>query len=92
MARTASQVEATIPSVNPAALARAIPSLAPAAALDAASALHVDATLGPDFTLRHASLHAEAGPGTAQLPAKGGGTSAGQFAPSRWMPRARPTA
>ncbi len=66
--------------MNPAALARAVPALAAAAALDATVALQGEATVGPDLTLRHASVHAEAGPGTVQLPAKGGGTSAGHFA------------
>ena len=74
------RVELTVPSVNPAALARAIPALAAAAALDADVALRGTASLGPDFSLQHASMHAETGPGTAQLPMKGGGTAPAKFA------------
>ncbi len=72
-------VQATIPSINPAVLARAVPALAAAGALDSDVALRGEATLGADFSLQHASLHADAGPGTVQLPKKGGGTSPGRF-------------
>ncbi len=74
------QLTLAIPAIDPAALARAVPSLAPAAALDTSFALKATAAFGPRFALRMASLHAEAGPGTVYLPAKGGGTSPGHFA------------
>ena len=66
-------VQATIPSINPAVLARAVPALAAAGALDTDMALRGEATLGPGLSLQHASLHADAGSGTVQLPKKGGG-------------------
>ncbi len=74
------QLRLTVPSVNPAALARAIPQLAAAGALDADLAVRADAAFGPDLGMQHASLHAQAGPGTVRLPAKKGGTSPGHFA------------
>ena len=73
------QVDATLPALNPATLARAIPALATGSALDATVALHVHAAFGPGFEIQTASVHAEAGPGSVQLPAKGGGTSPGRF-------------
>ena len=68
-----------LPAVNPAALARAVPALAAAGALDAEMALEGDASFGPGMQLIHAALHASAGPGTVQLPAKGDTTSPGRF-------------
>jgi hypothetical protein len=73
------QIDATLPSINPATLAHTVPALAVGGALDAAVALHAQADFGPDFEIKHASVHAEAGAGTVQLPAKGGGTSPGHF-------------
>ena len=72
-------VQATIPAVNPAALAQAIPALAAAGALDATMAVRAEAAFGADLTLQHAGLHAEAGPGSVQLPKQRGGTSPGRF-------------
>ena len=74
------RLQVTSPSVNPAGLARAIPQLAAASALDADLAMQADAAFGPDLAIQHASLHAQAGAGTLQLPAKKGGTSTGHFA------------
>ena len=74
------QVEVTVPAANPATLARAVPALAAAATLDADLTVHATLAFGPGGTVTHATVHAEAGPGTAQLPAKGGGTSPGHFA------------
>jgi len=76
---TATRLRVTVSPTSPAALARLAPALAPLAALDAPVGLSVEAELGPDLALRHASLHAEAGPGVALLPAKGG-TSPAKFA------------
>ena len=73
------QVDATLPSIDPATLAHAIPALAAGGALDATVAMHAQAAFGPKLEIRHASVHAEAGAGTVQLPAKGGGTSPGRF-------------
>jgi hypothetical protein len=77
--RSGGQIEATLPSIDPATLAHAVPALAAGGALDATVALHAQAAFGPDFAIRHASVHAETGAGTVQLPAKGGGTSPGRF-------------
>ena len=73
------EIDATLPAFNPATLARAIPALAAGSALDAAVALHMHASFGPGFDIQAANVHAEIGPGTVQLPAKGGGTSPGRF-------------
>ncbi len=73
------QVHVTTGAVSPAALARAIPLLAPLAALDAPVSTAVDAVFDHSVTLRTASLHAQAGPGTLQLPTTHG-TSPAQFA------------
>jgi hypothetical protein len=53
-------------------LAGAIPSLAALSALDAAISLRVEASFDPAMQPVHATVHAESGPGTVQLPAKGG--------------------
>ncbi len=74
------QARFSVPGVNPAVLARAIPALAAAGAFDADVAVQGDAAFGPDLAVQHASVHAQTGPGTVQLPAKGGGTGAGHFA------------
>ena len=74
-----SQVHATLSPVSPAALARAVPRLAALQAVDAAIGLQVDATFGPAMTLVGATIHAEAGPGVAQIPAQGGGASPAKF-------------
>ena len=66
------QMSVTTSPVSPAALAGAIPSLAMLNALDAAVVLRVDASFDPAMQPVRATIHAESGPGTAQLPAKGG--------------------
>ena len=76
----ATRLRATVSPTSPAALAHLVPALAPLAALDAPVGLTAEAELGPDLALQHASLHAEAGPGVALLPANKGGTSPGKFA------------
>ena len=76
----ATRLHATAAALNPAALARLLPGLAPLAMLDAALALDADVELGPALALRHARLHAESGPGQLFLPAKGGGASPANFA------------
>ncbi|MEJ1977774.1 MAG: hypothetical protein WDN49_18335 [Acetobacteraceae bacterium] len=76
---TQTRLRATLSPTSPAALARLVPMLAPLAALDAPVGLTAEATLGPDLSLQRGTLHAEAGPGTVLLPAKGGGTSPGTF-------------
>ncbi|WP_158747191.1 AsmA-like C-terminal region-containing protein [Acidisphaera sp. L21] len=73
------QLEVTATPVSPAALARAVPQLAALQALDADVALRGSATLGPDLQVVRATVHAEAGPGVAQLPSKGGNTSPAPF-------------
>jgi hypothetical protein len=80
LGQAASRVHVTVAAVNPAALAPLAPALAPLAALDATIALTADLALAPDLGLRRAVVHAEAGPGRVFLPAKGGGTSPGNFA------------
>ncbi len=74
------RVQAAVSPVSPAALAHIAPALAPLAMLDAAVTLHGQAELGPDLGLRHAAVQAQAGEGTVQVPAKGGGVSPGHFA------------
>jgi hypothetical protein len=74
------QVHATVSAINPAALSRLVPGLAPLAMMDATLGLAADAEMGPDLTLHRAALHAESGPGRVFLPAKGGGTSPADFA------------
>ena len=74
------QLHATLSAINPAALSRLAPGLAPMGAMDAAVAVAADAEIGPGLTLRHASVHAQSGPGRLFLPAKGGGTSPAEFA------------
>ncbi len=81
-AQAADSVQLTVATspVSPAALAKAVPALAALGALDAAISLRIEASLDPAMTLRHVAVHAESGSGSVQLPAKGGGTSTGQFA------------
>ena len=74
------QVQLSTAGVNPSVLARAVPALAALGALDATVSVQADATLGTALQLRQATIHAQTGPGTVQLPAKGGGTAAGHFA------------
>ena len=69
-------VQASIPSLNPAVLARAVPALAAGAALDADIALQAEASFGPGLRLLHGSLHADSGPGAMQLPRQGGASTA----------------
>ena len=78
-AAAASRLHVALSPVSPAALGRAIPSLAALQALDAAVAVQADASFGADMALAHATLHAEAGPGVAKLPAQGGGVSPAKF-------------
>ncbi len=73
------RLHATVSPTSPAALARLVPALAPLAAFDAPVGLTADAELGPELGLLHASVHAQAGPGVALLPAWHGGTSPGNF-------------
>ncbi len=73
-------LHAALSPVSPAAVAAALPQAAGAAVLDAPVTPVVDATLGPDGTLHHASLHADVGAGTVALPVKGGGTAPLHFA------------
>ncbi len=73
-------VQASLSPVSPAVLAEAIPSLHALSALDAPVAARVAAAFGPAMELLHATVHAEAGPGSVNLPAKGGGANAAQFA------------
>ena len=82
VAQGADGVQLTVATspVSPAALAKAVPALASLSALDADISLRIDASLDPALTLRRASVHAESGPGSVQLPAQGGGTSTGHFA------------
>ncbi len=74
------QVALSVPSVNPAVLARAVPLLQAGSMLDADVALQAGANFGPDLHVTRASVHATSGPGTAQLPAKKGSFSPGHFA------------
>ena len=67
-------------AVNPAAIARLAPALAPLAVLDVPLAITGDLVLSPALDLQHAAMHAQSGPGRAFLPKKGGGTSPGAFA------------
>ncbi len=76
MSADGSQVSVTTSPVSPAALASAIPSLSMLSALDAAVTLRVDASFDPAMQPTHATIHAQSGPGTAQLPAKGGASPA----------------
>jgi hypothetical protein len=73
-------VHVAVGAVNPAVVARLAPALAPLAALDVPLTVTADLALSPGFDLQHATIHAESGPGRAFLPAKGGGTSPGDFA------------
>jgi hypothetical protein len=50
--------------ISPAVLARALPSFAPGAALDAPLQGSLEADLAPDFSLRHARLAVQVGAGT----------------------------
>ncbi|MBV9735945.1 MAG: hypothetical protein JO209_08540 [Acidisphaera sp.] len=61
------RVSARFTPFGPAALARAAPSLAPLAALDAPVGGTLDLDLGPHLAVRHAALHAEIGPGSVQI-------------------------
>ncbi len=72
--------QVSLSPVSPAALAAAVPALHALSALDAAVALQGEAAFGPAMELRHAAVHAQAGPGLVNLPAKGGSTNAAQFA------------
>ena len=78
--KVGAQLHAELSPVSPAALAGALPELAPLSALDAPVALTLDAGLDPALTLRHAAVHADVGAGTALLPADKGGTSPARFA------------
>lgn len=69
---SATRLHATASALNPAALARLLPALAPLGALDAALAVTADVTLTPALAVQHAAVHAESGPGRAFLPAKHG--------------------
>ncbi len=73
------RLHGTLSPVSPAALARAVPSWAALRALDAAVAVQADVTFGPATALLHATLHAEAGPGVAQIPTPDGGASPARF-------------
>jgi hypothetical protein len=77
--KTGGTIRASLSPVSPAALAKAVPALAAASVFDAPVSLEANATLGTDLALRHVNLHATAGAGTMDLPAKGGGTSAAHF-------------
>lgn len=76
----AATLRMTVSPLSPASLGRAVPQLAALQALDAAVGVQVVASFGPGLTPLRASVHAESGPGTAQIPAKGGGTSPAKFA------------
>lgn len=71
---------ASLSPLSPAALARAVPDLAPLAALDAPVALRGSARFGPGLRFLDGAVHADAGAGTVQLPAKGAGAATAQFA------------
>ena len=71
---------ASTTALSPAALARVLPGAARLAALDAAITVQATGDFGREMQLEHGSVHAESGPGTALIPAKGGTTSPGQFA------------
>jgi hypothetical protein len=73
-------IQASLSPLSTTALAGAIPALAPLGAVDATVTLRAEAALGPALDLRHASVHAEAGTGTVQVPADHGGTSVAHFA------------
>ncbi len=64
---TRTLVEADFSSVRPAALARAVPSMAALAGVDLPVSLVVRADLGPELQLQHASLQATAGAGQVIL-------------------------
>ncbi len=66
------QLSLTSSAVSPAALAQVLPQLSALSALDAAIGLRVQASFNPAMQPVRATVHAESGPGTAQLPAKGG--------------------
>jgi hypothetical protein len=59
------------PRINPAALARAAPSLAPLGLLDAAAALQAEARIGPAGQPLSATAELEAGPGALDPPGPG---------------------
>ncbi|HTW25662.1 MAG TPA: AsmA-like C-terminal region-containing protein [Acetobacteraceae bacterium] len=64
---TATDISAHLTPVTPADLARAVPALAPLAALDAPVTLAASAELGPDLLPRHLTLQAEGGAGAARM-------------------------
>ena len=68
----------TTSPVSPAALAHAVPQWAALSALDAAVAIDVQASFDAAMQPLRATVHAQSGPGTALLPAKGG-SSPDQF-------------
>ncbi len=74
------RLQVELSPVSPATLAAISPKLAPLAMLQADVTLHAQAEVAPDLALRHAAIQAEAGAGTALVPAKGGGTSPAHFA------------
>jgi hypothetical protein len=60
------RVTAQSSAVSPAALARAVPDFAPAAAVDLPVQAQLDATLSPAFSVTNATLSLQAGAGTVQ--------------------------
>ena len=75
----AAELRLTLSPLSPAAVAAAVPQLAPLQALDATVALRAQASFGAGLALKAASVHAEAGAGVAHLPVDGGGTSPARF-------------
>ena len=69
LAERGTRVAASLSPVSLAALAQALPALAPAAHVDAALELSAVAELSAALTPRSLSVHAAAGGGSAQLPA-----------------------
>jgi hypothetical protein len=66
------QLHGKLGAVQLAALARAVPRLAPLAVLDAPLSLNADLTLGPGFVPVAARIEASAGKGSAVMPETGG--------------------
>jgi len=96
LAETGTQVAASLTPVSLAALADALPALAPAAHVEAAVELSAVAALSANLTPRSLAIHAAAGGGSAQLPAaelkfeslaldaSGDWDAAGPAGPSSW--------
>jgi len=69
VAEQGTRVEASLSPISLAALAAALPALAPAARVDAALELSAVATLSPALAPRSLNIHAASGGGRARMPA-----------------------